>query len=632
MCGIAGILNTDQRPPVDPHDLRRMAAQLTHRGPDDQGIHVDPQGHCGLAFRRLAIIDLDSGNQPLANEDQTIWLVFNGEIYNFRELRQRLIARGHAFRTQTDSEVIVHLYEEYGADCFSHLAGMFAVAIWDQNRRQLVLARDRFGKKPLVYADHDGRLYFASELKAILALPGIPRDVLPQSIHQYLLFQYVPAPHSIFRGFHKIPPGHHLTIRPGENARPDPMPYWTLPHPKPFTGSYEDAKAQLETLLLQAVRKRLVADVPLGAFLSGGIDSSLVVALMRRLGVSPLRTFSIGFTDRRYDETAHARHVADHFKTEHHQHIVTPQARDILDTLGYHYDEPFADSSAIPTYYVSHWTRKSVTVALTGDAGDECFLGYDRYQAAALAARCDVIPRPLRHAIAKLANLIPHSQAKSRRNRAYRFLSAISQPASRRYLAWINIFTPSLLLSSYRPEFAELLDFDQPLAWFDELYQTQPGSAPEKAAHTDFLSYLPYDLLTKVDIASMACSLECRSPFLDHELVTFALSLPPQWRLGPRGGKHILKDYAHDILPPSIGARPKMGFGVPIGEWFRNELRDLLSDTLLAPDALTQRIFQPQAVNSLVNQHITGRQNLAHPLWALLMLELWYRRWNPVFP
>lgn len=630
MCGLAGILSLAPGARVDPGDLRRMAAQLVHRGPDDDGFYLDPQARCGLAFRRLAIIDVAGGHQPLPSEDRSVWAVCNGEIYNFQELRTALMERGHTFATRSDSEVIVHLYEDRGPDCFRHLAGMFAIAIWDQARGRLVLARDRFGKKPLTWAVHAGRLYFASEIKAILALPQVPRVLDPQSLHRYLVLQYVPAPHSIYRGFSKLPPGHRLALAPGQPP-PDPEPYWQLA-PAPFAGTYADARARLGELLTAAVRKRLIADVPLGAFLSGGIDSSVVVALMRRLGVHPLRTFSIGFPDARFDETAYARLVARHFNTEHHEHQVTPQARAVLETLAWHYDEPFADSSAIPTYYVSRWTRQSVTVALTGDAGDECFAGYDRYRAVRLAGRLDRLPAVARRALAAAARLLPHRRPRTLSARLHRFGTTLAWPAGRRYREWVSIFPPELLAGAYRPEFRAALDLAEPAAWLERLFDAAPGPDPERAVRTDFASYLPFDLLTKVDIASMACGLECRAPFLDHELVEFAVSLPLAWRLGPRGGKHILRDWAADLLPRPVLARAKMGFGVPVGEWFRGELQDLLRDRLFAPEALCARIFRPEWLRRFVHAHLSGRADLAHPLWALLMLELWHRRWRPDTP
>jgi asparagine synthase (glutamine-hydrolysing) len=630
MCGIAGILSLSPGVRVDPDALDVMAGQLVHRGPDDEGRYVDPQGRCGLAFRRLSIIDLAGGHQPLANEDQTVWTVFNGEIYNFRDLRAELEQQGHVFTTRTDTEVIVHLYEEHGEAAFNRMAGMFAIAIWDQPRGRLLLARDRFGKKPLTYTVHDDRLYFASEAKAILALGQVPRVLDPQSLHRYLIFQYVPAPHSIYQGFRKLLPGHYLLIDAHQPLRDQPQPYWQL-KPSPFDGNYEDAKARLGELLTAAVERRLIADVPLGAFLSGGIDSSIVVALMRRLGVSPLRTFSIGFPDPRYDETAYARQVARRFQTEHHEHLVTPQAREVLDTLAWHYDEPMADSSAIPTYYVSRWARERVTVALTGDGGDECFAGYDRYRAARLAAGLDWIPSRLRRLLAAGASCLPHRQPRTASNRLHRFLTAVADSPALRYLSWVSIFPPAMLAAGYRDEFRATLDWDEPVAWFERLYASADGPAASRAVHTDLASYLPYDLLTKVDIASMACSLECRCPMLDHELVSFALSLPLAWRLGRRGGKHILKDWAWDRLPPEILHRRKMGFGVPVGEWFRGELQDVVREHVLSPQGLCARVFRSAWLQALVDAHLSGRTNYQHQLWALLTLELWRQRWQPAF-
>ncbi len=350
---------------------------------------------------------------------------------------------------------------------------------------------------------------------------------------------------------------------------------------------------------------------------------------MRQLDVAPLRTFSIGFPDARYDETRHARLIADRFETEHHEEQVTPDARDILDTLAFHFDEPFADSSAIPTWYVSRHARRAVTVALTGDAGDECFAGYDRYRAASVAERLAILPQPLRAAFACVATILPHNRPRTFSNRLYRFAKALARPASRRYLSWVQIFDPDDLAANYRPEFADRITPAEPLEWFDHLYNSTPAPAANRAARADIASYLPYDLLTKVDRASMACSLECRCPFLDHELVEFATSLPISWRLGPAGGKRILKDWARSLLPESILNRPKMGFGVPVGAWFRGPLADDLRQSVLAPDSLPVAIFRPDWLQRLVDDHITGRANHEHPLWALLMLDRWHQRWNP---
>lgn len=631
MCGIAGIVSLQQQTAVEPEPLRALADTLRHRGPDDAGFHLDPQRRCGLAFRRLAIIDLTTGHQPQCNEDRTVWVICNGEIYNFRELRADLEKRGHRFVTASDIETIVHLYEEFGERCFEKLAGMFAIALWDERRGELLLARDRLGKKPLVYCEHAGRFYFASEAKAILALPDIPRNLNPRALQQYLTWQYVPAPDSIFEGFQKIPPGSFLKIKAGAPFNAGPQAYWTLPRPAPFAGSYADAKQELGRQLESAVAKRLIADVPLGAFLSGGIDSSIVVGLMRKLGVSPLRTFSIGFPDARYDETVHARTVAEHFGTEHHEHIVTPKATEILETLAYHYDEPFGDSSAIPTYYVSRYTRESVTVALTGDGGDECFTGYDRYYAAQLAARLDWLPQLARGAIAALARGLPRGRAKSFSGQLARLLTVLGRSPAQRYNAWVQIIGTAELQRAVTPAFAAMLDANAD-AWLGMLENPAGRSAAEWANRADFVSYLPYDLLVKVDIASMACSLECRAPFLDHELVEFALSLPLHWKLAHGTGKHILRDWAADLLPLAILNRPKMGFGVPVGEWFRGELRSLLTDALRDPSGLSRRFIRPAVIDRWMSEHFEQRENHGHRLWLLLMLELWNRRWRPNAP
>lgn len=630
MCGLAGMLRLTADASIDRDALRCMAAQLTHRGPDDEGYYLDPQQRCGLAFRRLAIIDLSGGHQPLSNEDGTVWVVLNGEIYNFRALRAELEARGHLFRTQTDTEVIVHLYEDHGADCLDRLAGMFALAIWDERRGELLLARDRFGKKPLVYAEHAGALCFASELKALLALPGFPRRLDRQSLHRYLLFQYVPAPHAALRGVRKLPPAHRVTFRPQDRSPVEPRPYWRLPRAS-FDGTYADALARLDELLRAAVRRRLVADVPLGAFLSGGIDSGLVVAIMKAEGAEPLRTFTIGFEDSRYDERAAAAAVARHVGTEHHEHVVTPRAEEVLDTLAWHYDEPFADSSAIPTYYVSRWARQSVTVALTGDGGDEAFAGYDRYRALQLASRLDFLPSPLRRGLARLAGALPRARAKSLGSRAYRFAAGVGADASRRYLSWVNVFTPAGLQAGYDPAFAGEIEFEEPLRWFDGVFSVGGRDVVDRAVHADLASYLPGDLLTKVDIASMACSLECRAPFLDHDLVAFASSLPVAWRCGPGGGKKILRDYARRWLPAGSLGRPKMGFGVPVGEWMRGPLAPLVREVVVREPHLCRRIFCRKWLSRLVDAHLSGRENWEHPLWALIMLELWARRWGVEF-
>jgi len=608
-----------------------MAGQLVHRGPDDEGFYVDPQGRCGLGFRRLSIIDLATGNQPQSNESGSVWVVFNGEIYNFRELRADLERAGGRFRTSGDAEVIAHLYERDGPACFARLAGMFAIALWDAREGVLHLARDRLGKKPLVYAERDGRLYFASEAKAILALPGWPRVIDAPSLHRYLVFQYVPAPYSIFRGISKLVPGCRGSVRAGEPGALTQTRYWAPPRPGVggATRGRRDVRAalsDLDRLLTGAVERRLIADVPLGAFLSGGVDSSIVVAMMRRLGVSPLRTFSIGFQDARYDETAFARRVAARFGTEHHELTVTPRAVEVLDKLAWHYDEPFADSSAIPTFYLAQHTRSFVTVALTGDGGDECFAGYERYRAMQWAARAARLPRAVRGGLSRLARGIPHGRARTFGNRLFRFLSVLAQPPIERYLSWVCVFDPRELVASYRSEFAERVRAEEPAEWFRAAFG-DGRQGPADGNYADVVTYLPYDLLTKVDIASMACSLECRSPFLDHELLEFALGLPLRLKLRGRGGKWLLKRWARDVLPPEVLNRSKMGFGVPVGEWFRRELRSVLEERLLTDRSLSRQVFRPGVLERLVREHVSGRANHEHRLWALLMLETWAATW-----
>ncbi|MGE3180869.1 MAG: asparagine synthase (glutamine-hydrolyzing) [Phycisphaerae bacterium] len=631
MCGIAGVCNPVGMQAIDADGLRRMADAIVHRGPDGEGFYVDTRGHCGLAFRRLAIIDLNTGDQPMSNEDGSLQLVFNGEIYNYRTLRSELAAQGHQFRTQSDSEVIVHAFEEWGTDSFTRLEGMFAIAIWNCSEKVLTLARDRFGKKPLYYATDDHCLCFASEVKAIHAYTQQKRAIDYAALNSYLTMQYVPAPESIFKNVKKLPGGHWLQFAANAAATPTIQSFWQVPRPTPFAGTYEEALTALDEHLTRSVQKRLIADVPLGAFLSGGIDSSIVVALMHKLGVAPLRTFSIGFNDPRYNEAQYARRIAEIFQTEHHEHIVKPTDPNIFDALATHYDEPFADSSAIPTLQLSRWTAASVKVALTGDAGDECFGGYDRYRAALLAQRGDVVPATIRRALAAVAPRLLTSKPKTRANRLRRFLIALGLPAARRYADWMSVFTPTMLREGYRADIAARVGpVDQPWSWVASLWREADahGDAAKAAAYTDLRSYLPGDLLTKVDIASMACGLECRSPFLDHHLVEFALSLPTQWKVDSRGGKRILKEWARQLLPEEILNRPKMGFGVPVGDWFRAELRAPLRDALLSSDGICAQLFEENWRQKLLDQHQTQQSDHGHRLWALFMLDRWHRRWE----
>ena len=635
MCGITGAVWTQGATPLEPETLHRMIQVLTHRGPDDQGSYT---GHAArgaeaaavrvaLGHRRLSIIDRAGGHQPLANEDGTIWVVFNGEIYNFRELRRRLEGGGHHFRTASDTEVLVHLYEDEGPGFLRHLDGMFAFALWDGRQGQLLLARDRLGKKPLVYREEPGRLLFASELKSLLEVPGVPREIAPHALDAYLTYQYVPHPHTIYRGISKLPPGCYAIFADG---RLHVDCYWRPDFRRESRVSDADLAAAVRDGVTAAVRARLEAEVPLGAFLSGGIDSSIVVALMQEQMAEPVRTFSIGFDVPEYDETSYAREVAAHLGTRHEEFRVSPQALEILPRLVWHYDEPFADSSAIPTWYVSELTRQHVTVALTGDGGDELFAGYPRYQAVRLGAWFDRLPSGLRRMAAHpLWQRLPASpRQKSWRRRLKRLLGAMAEPPVARYLEWIAIFGEARRAALYSDDFLDQLPDDDPAEFLSDAFRRAGGrDAVTQASLADLLTYLPCDLMTKVDTASMAHSLECRQPLLDHHLVELAASLPVRMKLRGRHGKQVLRRVFGARLPAAVLRRPKMGFGVPLDHWFRHELRDFTREVLLDPQTLDRGYFRPEAVRALVDEHQTGHFDHAYRLWALLVLELWQRAW-----
>lgn len=635
MCGIAGAVWTDRGEPLARDVLGRMTGVLRHRGPDDDGeyvSHLAMHGYTGrlagaaLGFRRLSIIDLAGGHQPLANEDETVWLVFNGEIYNFRTLHRRLTAAGHRFRTASDSETIVHLYEDEGLDFLKRLEGMFALALWDSTRRRLVLARDRLGKKPLVYRHEGERLLFASELKAILQVPGVPRDIDPAAVDEFLAYQYVPHPNTIFRGIRKLPPAHYAVF---DGSTLQVEAYWRPDFNLVDRRSYRDHQALLRERLTAAVEKRLQSDVPLGAFLSGGVDSSIVAGLMSRLMKEPVRTFSIGFPVPEYDETSYARQVAASIGSVHQEFRVEPSAVEVLPKLAWHYDEPFSDSSAIPTYYVSRLTREQVTVALTGDGGDELFAGYDRYKAVRLGSWIDACPAAWRRALAAAAGRLPDSgKQRSFSRRLKRLLSALAEPPQRRYMNWVCIFNEARRADLYTDQFVAQLPDSDPFDFLGRAFARASGRDQVTAASVaDLLTYLPCDLLVKVDIASMANSLECRQPFLDHLVVEQAMSMPVSYKLRGRRAKRILVDTFADVLPLAVRTRPKMGFGVPLASWFRNELAGFTRDVLLAPVALQRGLFRPEAVRRLVDEHRSGRFDHSYRLWALLTFEMWWREW-----
>ncbi len=636
MCGIGGKLYFDPARPVEREVLERMNVVQAHRGPDDAGIYC--QGSVGLAHRRLCIIDLSpAGHQPMANEDGTLWIVFNGEIYNFQELRPDLVRRGHRFRSRTDTEVILHLYEEYGVDCLRFLRGMFAFAIWDAPRQQFFLARDRLGVKPLAYQCDAEAFRFASEVKAILQDPSVEVRPDPAGISRYLTYGVVPAPGSAFQGVQKLPPAHYLICRLSAAAqagdgRVEVVRYWRLRRDRKRERPEGEWCQEILARLEEAVRLRLISDVPLGAFLSGGMDSSAVVAMMRRVSGGPVKTFSIGFDQPEYDELRYARLVAQRFGTEHHELMVRPDAMDILPRLAWHYDEPFGDSSAVPTYYVAQMTRQHVTVALNGDAGDENFGGYDRYVATRLATAFDhALAWPggdlFRRAIRMGLRLWP--QRGRRRNplsRSRRFLEGMTELPERRYARWLCPFSdgqPEDLLS---PEFRAAVGEDDPLEVLLAAYRE--SDAPDLVDATlgvDAALYLPADLLVKVDIASMAHALEARSPFLDHEFMEFAATIPATLKVRGRATKIILRRALSGLLPEETLHRPKMGFGVPIDHWLRHELRDLVHETLLGPRCLHRGYVRREVVQRLMDEHARGAAGWHEQLWTLLMLELWHR-------
>jgi asparagine synthase (glutamine-hydrolysing) len=611
--------------------VRRLCEVLAHRGPDDEGYYVN--GAVALGQRRLAIQDLVGGRQPMGNEDRTVWITFNGEIYNFQELRERLEGLGHRFATRSDTEAIVHAYEQYGAECVKELRGMFAFALWDHPKQTLLLARDRVGKKPLFYAEVDGQWVFASELQALLRHPGLAREVDWGALDDYLTYGYVPAPKTVFRGVHKLPPASYLTLklRPaGGGPEIHIERYWRLAYEPKVRLGEEDAAEGLLEVLKEAVRLRMVADVPLGALLSGGVDSSIVVALMSQLSDRPVKTFSIGFDEQEFNELPHARRVAERCGTEHHELIVRPNALEVLPTLVRHYGEPYADSSAIPSYYVAKLTREHVKVALNGDGGDECFAGYERYAGGLAADRYARIPAVVRRLVIEpLGRFIPTSAPRrSRLRQASRFLEVAGKPASQRYLRWVSYVSTTEKATLYSPDFQEQLAGHRGESWLLDMWEqlTAAGLGRlDRMLALDVESYLPYDLLVKMDIATMANSLEARSPFLDHKVMEFCAALPSRYKLRGLTLKYLLRKAGAGLLPPETLGRRKMGFGVPVGNWMRGELRGWTEDLLLSPRALKRGYFQPEALRQLVNAHLEGREDRSFELWALLWLELWHQ-------
>ena len=627
MCGICGIV--DRRGPApDRGVLEAMTRAIAHRGPDAEGfLRLPRDGEAsgpgvGLGHRRLAIIDLSpSGAQPMTNEDETLWIILNGEIYNYRALRPELEARGHPLKSQSDTEVILHLYEELGERCVERLDGMFAFALWDTRRRRLLLARDRAGKKPLFYARAGDTFLFASEVKAILRHPRVASAPNVAAVPHYFVFGYPPPGATFYRDVHELPPAHHLVLEEDGTARVTR--YWGVSFaPVSPAPPESEAIARVRELVTDAVRKRLVADVPVGAFLSGGLDSSVVVALMARLTGAPVRTFSLGFAgDPAFDETPWARRVAAHCGTEHTEFVVEPSAVGLIERLVHHHDGPFGDSSAIPTFLVSELTRRHVTVALTGDGGDEIFAGYPRFQASVAA---EWLPRPLGRLGAWVASAVPEPRGYHHPLRkARRFFAAASLPLLARLREWNAVFGDDVdrLLRRETWEAAGAVpDFP------DDVVAGARGLGPlAQVLQVNFRTYLPGDLLVKADRCSMAHGLEGRSPFLDTALVEYVAGLPDTMKLRRGTTKYVLKRAFADLLPPEIVARGKRGFGVPLGAWFRGPLDAYVDDLLVVPGARASAYVDPAYVRRLLAEHRSGYRDHGHRLWSLLTFEIWLR-------
>ncbi|HEX6385860.1 MAG TPA: asparagine synthase (glutamine-hydrolyzing) [Anaerolineae bacterium] len=625
MCGICGIVSLNVDRPIDGGALlQRMNDTMAHRGPDDAGHYLSRQA--GMAMNRLRIIDLISGDQPIANEDRSMWIVFNGEIYNHQEIRRQLEQKGHVFQTKSDTEAIIHAYEEYGDDCVHHFNGMFGFAIWDSQQQRLLLARDRLGIKPMYYCMAADTFIFASELKAILAHPERPRDIDFVALDHFLTLEYIPSPRTIFKGIYKLPPGHRLILERGRYRLEQ---YWDVPL-RPITSDDATCVEALTELIRDAVKIRLMADVPLGAFLSGGIDSSTVIAFMSEASSTPVRTFSIGFGDPTYNELPYARMVANTFGTRHHEEFLEPDITDLVLRLVSHFDEPFGDFSIFPTYLVSQVARKFVTITLSGDGGDEIFAGYDTYVAQRLANRYyNWLPGFVRQGmLPRLMEMAPPQPAKKGTiNKAKRFIEGGALPPSLQHTRWMMFMHDRDKARLYRPWLQACLNgdtaADMMAYYFQQVAQTD---ALTQQQYVDVKTYLADDILTKVDRMSMAVSLEARVPLLDHRIVEFALNLPPHLKLNGNETKVILRRVMANRLPPAVLEKPKEGFSIPLKHWLRGELRPLMTD-LLATDTVRRRgYFVPECVARWVSEHLERKANHSHRLWALMVFELWHRQ------
>lgn len=624
MCGICGIVKKNEK--VSRNVVEDMASTMFHRGPDEQGYIFFE--NVGLGHRRLKIIDLTTGKQPITNEKNTIFLICNGEIYNFKQLRIILEENGHKFRTNSDSEVIVHLYERYGTECLKFLRGMFAFAIWDNENKKLFLARDRLGKKPLVYSFKNGNIFFASEIKALLKVEEIPKEIDYNAVDLFLTYQAIPAPWTIFKDIKKIKPGHYLLWCDGKIKIEK---YWEIDFTKKL--KLNDEQEYIEAMwekLVESTKIRMIADVPLGAFLSGGIDSSTVVGIMSENSSQPVKTFSVGFEESDFSELEYARIVAKKFATEHHEFIVRPDIVSILPKLVWFYNEPFADASMVPTYYVARETRKSVIVALNGDGGDENFAGYTRYWQTEVLQKIYEIYKKIPFCSDSIWKKFGLLYKKYPSNTFLRILKWLQEAEkfgfdyayARRLISFSNEFKQKIYSEDMKKKNSS---FDS-LFLVNSIWNSSGGiDLLEKMLATDFQLYLPDVLMVKMDIASMANSLETRSPFLDYEFVELIASFPPNLKMKNFRSKYILKTKLKNFLPPRIVRRKKMGFGVPVGKWFKRELKNYVTEILLDKSSPSKEYFNVEEIKKIVEEHLSGRAEHSSRLWVLLIFEIWIK-------
>ncbi len=625
MCGICGFINFNNAP-ASKDVLKSMTSAMTHRGPDGDGYWVSDG--VALGHRRLSIIDVDGGSQPMSNEDGSVQVTFNGEIYNHNELRARLESRGHVFKTKCDTEVIVHLYEDMGNECVNSLEGMFAFAVYDASLKKLLLARDRLGQKPLVFfyrKKADGAVFaFASELASLRSHPDMPMDIDPQSLHDYLSLLYVPAPATIYKGVNKLPPGFVIEVG-AANPTPKASRYWKLRFDEKFHMSFEDAAEKLREMLFAATKRRLMSDVPLGSFLSGGLDSSIVAAAAAKNMLLPVDTFSIGFPEENYDERHYAKIAAAFINSNHRDRVVEPSDISIVETLTKRRGEPFADASIIPTFLLSQFAREHVTVALSGDGADELFCGYNRYLAMKFVRYADIIPGPARSAVANaILKILPRApEERSDLARIRRTLSAFASTPARRHLDIVNRFPERAKAFVYSSEFRQFAMADTQRIIGSILDEATAVNQTDRASEVDVNSYLPGDILAKVDMASMAVSLECRSPFLDHKIAEFAAALEPSFKMKFMKRKRVLAEAFSPFVPKEVLERKKMGFGVPVAKWLRDDWRQTARERILDGRSISLGFFNRPSLERAFEEHVSEKADHSYPLWAILVLEYW---------